>query len=117
MLAMLDPNAIVVLSASCCNAAAALIDRKLSENLEAAMTLAGDTRPVIVENVTSLRKNMKELKTDANGAQLALLETVHALFQDIGLSSFPILLIDGRLAFYGGAPAVEEILAVFHAKK
>ena len=107
-----DPNVIGVLSASCCNATSATLDTQVMTNLQAAMALACDHRLVIVENVTSLRKNMKQLRANADSGRRALLESIQALFQDNGLSVFPMLIINGRVAFYGGVPEVDRILEV-----
>ncbi len=102
-------DTIGILSASCCDATAAIRDDELNANLRGAMAIADDRRPVVFENITAAQRRMRQLDANADIGQKALANQVASLFQANGLSVFPMLVINGRLAFYGGVPSVEMI--------
>lgn len=107
--AVLDKQNIGILSAACCDATAAPKDKALTDNLLQAQRQAGDTRPVLVETITAAQKNMRQLEAQADAQQKRLVASIVQLFQSNGLSIFPILIINGRVAFYGGVPTAEMI--------
>lgn len=107
--ALLDESNVGILSAACCDATAAPKDEALKRNLLEAMEQAGDRRAVIVETITSAQRHMRTIQAQADDGQKQLVQSVVALFQANGLSIFPLLIVDGRVAFYGGVPSVEMI--------
>lgn len=107
--ALLDPKNIGVLSAACCDSTAAAKDEALMTNLRQALQAEGDQRAVIQETITAAQKHIRTLQADAGVDQHKLVGSVVALFQANGLSIFPMLIVDGRVAYYGGAPTVEAI--------
>jgi hypothetical protein len=107
--ALLDKNNVGILSAACCDSTAGQKDEGLKQNLLKAMELTGDTRPVIVETITSAQQHMRTLESQADADQKKLIQSVVALFQANGLSIFPLLIVNGRVAYYGGVPSVEMI--------
>lgn len=109
MKALLDKNNVGVLSAACCDSTAGLKDEGLKQNLLKAMEQIGDTRPVVVETITSAQQHMRKLEAQADEGQKQLIQSVVALFQANGLSIFPLLIVNGRVAYYGGVPSVEMI--------
>lgn len=52
---------------------------------------------------------MRSLEAQADPGQKQLIQSVVTLFQANGLSIFPLLIINGRVAFYGGIPTAEMI--------
>lgn len=109
MKALLDKNNIGVLSASCCDTTAGPKDEGLKKNLADAMAKVGDKRAVIVETITTAQQQMRELEAAGDPAQKQLIQSVVALFQQNGLAIFPLLIINGRVAYYGGVPSAEMI--------
>jgi len=109
MKALLDKNNVGILSAACCDSTAAPKDEVLKQNLLQAMEQAGDARPVVVETITSAQQHLRALESQADAGQKQLIQSVVALFQANGLSIFPLLIVNGRVAYYGGVPSVEMI--------
>lgn len=107
--ALLDKNNIGVLSAACCDSTAGPKDEGLKKNLWDAMEKSGDKRAVIVETITSAQKHLRALESQADAGQKQLIQSVIALFQANGLSIFPLLIINGRVAYYGGVPSADMI--------
>jgi hypothetical protein len=114
--ALLDARHIGVLSAACCDATAAGKDEALQANLQQAMAAERDTRPVVMQNITSAQRHLRALGADTPAPQRQLVDSVVSLFQSHGLAVFPLLIVDGRVAFYGGAPSVELIRAKLRAQ-
>ena len=52
---------------------------------------------------------MRALQAQADLWQKLLIQNVVGLFQAKGLSIFPLLIINGRVAFYGGVPPIAQI--------
>ena len=110
MKALLDKNNIGILSAACCDSTAGPKDEGLKSNLLQAMEKSGDQRAVVVETITSAQQHMRSLEALADASQKQLIQNVVALFQANGLSIFPLLIINGRVAYYGGVPSAEMIV-------
>lgn len=109
MKALLDKNNIGILSAACCDSTAGPKDEGLKKSLQEAMEKSGDNRAVIVDTITSAQQQMRSLEAQADAGQKQLIQSVVSLFQANGLSIFPLLIINGRVAFYGGIPTAEMI--------
>jgi len=109
MMALLDKNNIGILSAACCDSTAGAKDEALQESLREAMARTGDRRAVVVETITAAQQHMRALQAQADLGQKLLIQNVVTLFQANGLSIFPLLIINGRIAFYGGVPTIAHI--------
>jgi hypothetical protein len=109
MRALLDKNNIGILSAACCDTTAGPKDEALKASLRQAMENTGDRRAVVVETITSAQRHMRALEAQADLGQKLLIQNVVSLFQANGLSIFPLLIINGRVAFYGGVPTLALI--------
>ncbi|XVJ71141.1 MAG: hypothetical protein HEQ39_17145 [Rhizobacter sp.] len=107
--ALLDQNNIGILSAACCDSTASSKDQALQNNLREAMDRVKDSRAVIVDTITSAQQNLRTLEAQADTRQKQLIQNVVSLFQSNGLSIFPLLIVNGRVAFYGGVPSIEMI--------
>jgi hypothetical protein len=55
------------------------------------------------------RHQLRELGTQIEGPAAAFRDDLATLFQTQGLAAFPLLIVDGRIAFYGGVPSTETI--------
>lgn len=109
MQALLDKNNIGILSAACCDSTAGPKDEALKVSVRQAMENTGDRRAVVVETITSAQQHMRALEAQADLGQKLLIQNVVTLFQANGLSIFPLLIINGRVAFYGGVPTIASI--------
>ena len=107
--ALLDKNNIGILSAACCDSTAGPKDEALKASVRQAMENTGDRRAVVVETITSAQQHMRSLEAQADLGQKLLIQNVVTLFQANGLSIFPLLIINGRVAFYGGVPTIALI--------
>lgn len=93
---------ISIITFSCCNPAMASEDRTLVRLINNAMAKTGSAAEVSIvpasEAVTTFDEDqMKELAP---------------LFRRYGTSMLPAILIDGRLAMYGGVPTEDKLLEV-----
>jgi hypothetical protein len=106
---MLDSGSVALISAACCDAMSTPRDEELAANLAAAMKQAGLARPVAFGTLTGTRQQLRDRASTLEGPALAFRDQLGALFQTEGLAAFPLLLVGGRIAFYGGVPSVEAI--------
>lgn len=109
MTALLDRKNIGILSAACCDSTAGPKDEALKDSLRQAMERTGDGRAVVVSTITSAQQHMRALEAQADLGQKLLIQNVTTLFHAHGLSIFPLLIINGRVAFYGGVPPIGDI--------
>jgi hypothetical protein len=114
--AALSPEHIGILSASCCDSSAPAKDQQLHTNVSAALQRCGDARAIVVTNITAAQSHLRQLEAEPNPHQKRLIDTVVALFQTHGLSIFPVLIINGKVAFYGGVPSTEMICDTLQAQ-
>lgn len=109
-LEILKPGSVAVLSASCCNPAASATDEVVLERVRSACASLGlDPSKVRLETVTDAKTALPGLQARLNKQQAAVVEKLTSLFMTNGLDVFPMLLINGELAFYGGAPEPAKI--------
>lgn len=107
--AALSKDNIGIISASCCDASAPAKDEALKANVSAAMKATGDKRAVAVETITTAQKYLRGTDFHVGAGEKQLVESVMSLFQSSGMAIFPLLIVDGKLASYGGVPSVEQI--------
>lgn len=107
---MLSPGSVVILSAKCCNPMAGPADEALTAKLKAACAETGvDAQIIRVETVTEAQSALPSVAKELDARQLALTQKLTTLFMTQGLGVFPMLIIDGEMAFYGGVPEVAQI--------
>lgn len=109
--AVLSKQNIGVLSASCCDAMAPMLDEQLKVNLQAAVDATGDKRQIALETVTTAQKHLRQPSFEVTADEKQLIESIMRLFQAQGMSIFPMLIVNGRVASYGGVPSVDDIKA------
>jgi hypothetical protein len=97
------------LSASCCNPAAVPDDERLVANVKAAMQDLSLDLEIHKETLTHAQAGMRSAKARLSPEQMAVVNKVTSLFATRGLDAFPMLFVDGDLAFYGGLPSAAEI--------
>lgn len=108
---LLAPGRLVIMSAACCDATCAPRDAEMAENLALALRQADSGASVTVATLTDTQRQLKALGADAVGAVAQLRDQLGGVFRAHGLAAFPLLLVDGRVAFYGGIPSVDAIVA------
>ena len=107
---LLSKEKIGILSASCCDATTQAKDEQLAANLSSAMEKAGVEHQVVLSTITSTRQQLRDLGAEVGDDVKIFKENLAGLFQGQGLAAFPILLVNGKIAFYGGVPSVEMIV-------
>lgn len=99
-----------VLSASCCAPMAAKDDDTLVENLRTALATVGEADDVPVINITEAQKVVRQIRNDLSPDQQRVIQQIEGMVASQGFSVFPVLLIEGKVAFYGGVPTPEMII-------
>jgi len=107
---VLQPTSVSILSASCCDASGLPKEQELKRNVAEAMQRLAHVEPVCIETITAAQSGIRSLAGKLDARQQRLVDTVVHLFQTQGLSVFPMLVVDGRLAYYGGVPSVDMIV-------
>lgn len=110
LLRALSPGEVAVISASCCVSNAAAQDQALKQNLFAAGGNTDSREPIEV-TITEARRALPHLQRHLNPQQEAVVEKIQALVTNHGLGVFPLLLVGGQIAFYGGIPSADMIAA------
>jgi hypothetical protein len=106
---LLGPGRVGVLSAACCDANSAARDEQLRANLASALQQTGSHHRPVHSTLTLARHQLRQLGTRIDGPAAAFRDDLATLFQTHGLAAFPLLIVDGRIAFYGGVPSTEAI--------
>jgi hypothetical protein len=113
---VLQPDSVSILSASCCDPSSAPKDEELKRNVNAAMEKLNQCEPVCFETITGAQAGIRGLSGKLDTKQQRLVDTVIQLFQTQGMSVFPMLIVDGRIAYYGGVPTVGMISEKLRAR-
>lgn len=108
LLQALSPGEVALISASCCASDATALDQALKENLRAASGNNDCGVPIEV-TITEAKRALPHLQRQLHPQQAKVVEKIQALVASHGLGIFPLLLVDGQIAFYGGIPTVEMI--------
>lgn len=110
LLRALSPGEVALISASCCVSNATALDQALKENLRAASGNTDSRQPIEV-TITEARRALPHLQRHLDPQQEAVVEKIQALVTNHGVGIFPLLLVGGQIAFYGGVPSVDMIAA------
>ncbi|WOB10924.1 hypothetical protein [Piscinibacter gummiphilus] len=106
---LLSRGSVAVVSAACCDATSTPKDEELAANLGSALERTNLQRPVAFGTLTGTRQQLRDAGAAINAVALDFRNQLGALFQNQGLAAFPLLLVDGRIAFYGGVPSIDAI--------
>lgn len=107
---LLEVDSIAMLSAVCCNPRAAHMDQELRRNLEHALAELRLDVPIYVETITAAQAQLRSVTPCLEPEQQRLIASVLTLFQSHGLGVFPILIVNRKVAFYGGVPTPDMLL-------
>ncbi len=114
---LINKEKIGILTASCCDHTMQAKDQELLFNLSTAMKNASIERQIVCATITSARQQFQDLGSQVGDDMNSFKESLNGLFQGQGLAAFPMLLIEGKIAFYGGVPSVELISDKLKYKK
>jgi hypothetical protein len=106
---ILSPGKIGYLSASCCNPAAVPGDEELASNVKQALDQLGLELELHKETLTHAQASLPSTVGSLDEQQKGVVNKVMTLFSTRGLEAFPMLFIDGDLAFYGGTPTIDQL--------
>lgn len=106
---LLSKEKIGILSASCCDSSTQARDEQLASNLSAAMEKAGVERQVVFSTITATRQQLRDLGAQVGDDVKTFKENLAGLFQSHGLAAFPMLIVNGKIAFYGGVPSIDML--------
>lgn len=107
---VLKEGGIGVVSASCCAPMAAEKDDELTKNVKIALNESGHTTTDLkVISITDAQKALPRINSQLVAAEQRLVSQIQNLVSTNGFSIFPILIIDRKIAFYGGIPTPEMI--------
>jgi hypothetical protein len=98
-----------IISASCCAPMAAHHDKALEENLGEALVSTGHSPDYQVISITDAQKAVSKVEQELTPDQQRLVQQIQGMVSTQGFSIFPILLIGGKIAYYGGLPTPEMI--------
>ncbi|PFG52389.1 hypothetical protein ATG98_1409 [Marinobacter sp. LV10R520-4] len=106
----LGPDAIVVVSASCCMPGTSQVDEEIEATARNALAETTLDWPVITITVTTAQSILPKISAELSVKAGELASQVSELFMTHGLSAFPIIIVDQTLVSYGGAPDQAMIL-------
>lgn len=106
---LLSSGSVAVISAACCDAMSTPKDEELAANLTAALESTNLKLPVAFGTLTETRQQLRDAGSALDSVAVEFRNQLGALFQTQGLAAFPLLLLDGRVAFYGGVPSIGDI--------
>ncbi len=99
-----------IVSAKCCSPLASQSDEKLKNNVDIALKNSGSNISVMTISITDARKALSKIKSgDLEPSEHRLVEQIQSLVSTQGFNIFPILIINRKIAFYGGIPEPEKI--------
>jgi hypothetical protein len=101
-----EKPSIIILSGLCCNPLSYGIDEKLKNTVNQALATVNKAAEVRTISVTEAREHLSTLSDKHS----LLVENIQSVFQSHGLKAFPALIINGKLAFYGGAPSADMLV-------
>lgn len=100
-----DELSIVILSSLCCNPLSYGADEGLKEAVQQVLAQIDKRAKVHVLSITDAQRSLADLRD----IHRPLLNDIQSIFQSHGLRAFPALIINGKLAFYGGTPEISEL--------
>lgn len=106
----LGPDAVVVISASCCMPGTAQIDEQIETTARSALAKTTLNWPIITITVTTAQPILPKISAELSVKERELAGQVSELFMAHGLNAFPIIIVDQTLISYGGVPDEAMIL-------
>lgn len=98
-----------IVSARCCAPMAAQSDDAMQANLREALAAVGESDEHQFISITDAQKTLPKMNKELTPAQQRLVMQIQGMVSSQGFSIFPMLLIGGQIAYYGGIPSAEMI--------
>lgn len=106
---LLAPGANGILSARCCSKSAAVADEQVIQNLEKAAERLSREIDIHLETISNAQRSLMFLNGSLDSRQQSLVTELFALYKQHGLGVFPVVILDGRIAFHSSQPTAEQI--------
>lgn len=107
--AVLKEDAVAIISASCCAPMAGEKDEALKNNIVTALQETGRDGGYSFISITDAQRALPKLNGELQPSEQRLVSQIQMLVSSQGFSIFPILVIDRKVAFYGGIPTAVMI--------
>jgi len=99
-----------LLSAACCVPGASSNDEALLQNFQNVLKETGqDNESIRIISITDARKVLPTMQNDLTPSGRRLVAQIQQLVAQNGFGIFPILILNGRIAYFGGVPSTEMI--------
>lgn len=109
--ATLQPGGVGVISASCCSPGAVELDEKMLSAANGALQELDATQSCLLISITDAQRVLSKLTPTLSPAEQRLVTQIQSLVATQGFSVFPVLVVDQKIAFYGGVPSAEMVAA------
>lgn len=104
----LQPLSVAVVSIACCGMGSASDDVLALRAVSEGMQLADAQGDVALVSAMDAQRYAGNIPSSAEPTVKRLVQQITALYTQHGFAAFPIVLIDRRVAFYGGIPSAEQ---------
>lgn len=105
----LKPGGVGVISASCCAPGSAESDKRMLTAANAALKEHGREPACLLVSITEAQRALPKVAPQLSTAEQRLVAQIQALVATQGFSVFPVLVVDQKIAFYGGVPTAQMV--------
>lgn len=100
----LKPGGVGVISASCCSPGSVESDKRMLSAANAALQEQGREPSCLLVSITDAQRALPKVAPGLSPAEQRLVTQIQSLVSTQGFSVFPVLVVDQKIAFYGGVP-------------
>lgn len=104
----LQPRSVAVVSIACCGMGRAEDDAVALRAVNDGLQLAQADGNAVLVSAMDAQRYAGSVPASAEPPVKRLVQQIVALYTQHGFAAFPIVLIDRRVAFYGGVPSAEQ---------
>lgn len=105
----LKPGGVGVISASCCAPGSAEADKRMLSATNAALQAQGREPSCLLVSITDAQRALPKVAPALSAAEQRLVTQIQSLVSTQGFSVFPLLVVDQKIAFYGGVPTTQMV--------
>ena len=105
----LKPGGVGVISASCCAPGSAESDKRMLLAANAALRERGREPACLLVSITDAQRALPKVAPGLSPAEQRLVTQIQSLVSTEGFSVFPLLVVDQKIAFYGGVPTPQMV--------
>lgn len=107
---LLRAGSVGVVSARCCAPMSADADEKMLAAANAALRQQGRQGDCLLISITDAQRALPGISAGLAPGEQRLVTQIQSLVASQGFSVFPLLVIDQKIAFYGGLPTADMVL-------